>query len=434
MGKRPGTGFSTLLWLHVVLAFTLLWSACTTLEHVENVDVATLELHLKEDPENLTLKQDLGVAHFLRRQFTEAEQYLSDVYAQTQADPDPKTLFYLGLTLDAQGREAQAAQIYARYLELPKDAPYRKSLEGRFRALNQALLQKEIRQAIQQQTEQGALDTLAVAVLPFRYRGTDPRFAQVGRGLSAMTSTDLAKIDRVKVLERARLQVLLDELALAQTPYVDQASAPRAGRLLGAGRLVEGSYNVSGDRQFTSDVGLLDVATSAWSGFAQAEALNNLFRMQKELVFQLAASLQITLTPVEQEAIAQLPTQNTQAFFAYCLGLEDEDNHRLRPAARHYRDALKQDPNFEEARRRLDAIEAQMAVEALDWSRPVRVAYVLDYGLPIFERETLVEESLLTLTGALGAPLLPGFVQRTPLNQEVGIPELPAVPAPPSNQ
>ena len=74
------------------------------------------------------------------------------------------------------------------------------------------------------------LGARTVAVFPFLYRGSDPALEPLGRALSELLVTDLGQVKRLRVLERARVQVLLDEMDLAERGLVDSTTAARSGR------------------------------------------------------------------------------------------------------------------------------------------------------------------------------------------------------------
>jgi TolB-like protein len=78
-----------------------------------------------------------------------------------------------------------------------------------------------------------------VAVLYFD-NGGGPELDALTVGLAQMLITDLQ--GDALVVERARLQAVLDELALGHGGVADPATAARVGRLLGAKWLVLGSY------------------------------------------------------------------------------------------------------------------------------------------------------------------------------------------------
>ncbi len=62
------------------------------------------------------------------------------------------------------------------------------------------------------------------------------------KGLAQMLISDLSGSDRFQIVERDRLQEILDELKLNETKQIDKGSANRIGKLLGARYMVLGGY------------------------------------------------------------------------------------------------------------------------------------------------------------------------------------------------
>lgn len=81
----------------------------------------------------------------------------------------------------------------------------------------------------------------AVAVLYFDNSG-NPELEMLKVGLAQMLTSDLHGTPGVTVVERARLQAVLDEHQIQRGDLADPAAAVRVGRLLGARRLVLGAY------------------------------------------------------------------------------------------------------------------------------------------------------------------------------------------------
>ena len=81
-----------------------------------------------------------------------------------------------------------------------------------------------------------------VAVLYFDYDGPDPELGMLRKGLAQMLISDLAASDAVTLVERERLQSLLEEQELAKSHKLDPATATKIGKLLGARYMVLGSY------------------------------------------------------------------------------------------------------------------------------------------------------------------------------------------------
>lgn len=81
-----------------------------------------------------------------------------------------------------------------------------------------------------------------VAVMYFDYQGKDEELALLKKGLASMLISDLAGQEAFNVVERERLEDVLGELKLQSSAKIDQASAVKAGKLLGARYLVLGGY------------------------------------------------------------------------------------------------------------------------------------------------------------------------------------------------
>jgi TolB-like protein len=80
-----------------------------------------------------------------------------------------------------------------------------------------------------------------VAVLYFENQG-NPGLESLKVGLAQMMVTDIKAGGDVDVIERARLQEIMDELELGHNGVVNEATAAKVGKLLGAQYLVMGSY------------------------------------------------------------------------------------------------------------------------------------------------------------------------------------------------
>jgi TolB-like protein len=315
---------------------------------------ARLQRRLSNAPDDATALRDLGAIYIRTDRPSQAYDALKKAYAQRPEDP--KVLFYLGLASEQVGRRQAALKLFRRFDEVPPDSKYRPLLEGRYEWLARRQAERAAQQLVAQEQKRPGRSASrdVVAVMPMQYRGGDEQYAALGRGLAEMVTTDLANVGRLQVVERVRLQALLDELALAQSDYVDAATAPRVGRLLGAGRLVGGSYLVVDEEQIRLQVTLVDAATGERVPQLEKQRarLEDLFDLQTRVTFSIVEQLGVELTAQERAAIQEVPTQSIQAFLAYSRGLMEEDRGNYGRAARYYRRAQRVDPSFREAGQR----------------------------------------------------------------------------------
>ena len=82
----------------------------------------------------------------------------------------------------------------------------------------------------------------SVAVLYFSYDGKNPEMGMLRKGIAQMLISDLSFNERYQIVERDRLQALVDELELNQTTKIDPETANKMGKLLGAQYIVMGGY------------------------------------------------------------------------------------------------------------------------------------------------------------------------------------------------
>jgi TolB-like protein len=87
----------------------------------------------------------------------------------------------------------------------------------------------------------GTGPTPTVAVLYFDYDKTD-ELEVLKKGLAQMLITDLGANPSVVLVERARIQAILDEQKLTETKKVDPATAVKLGKLLSAQYVLLGGY------------------------------------------------------------------------------------------------------------------------------------------------------------------------------------------------
>jgi TolB-like protein len=182
--------------------------------------------------------------------------------------------------------------------------------------------------------------------MAFSYTGTNEEVRPLGRGLAQLLVTDLARSRQLRVLERERMQAMLDEMRLSEQGRADPQSAVRSGRMLAAGRVVQGSLT-DADNALRADASVVEVATaSVQPPASSALPINRLFDMEKALAIQLFTIMGITLTDAERQAFNQRPTQNIQAFLAWSRGLEAEDRGDFAGAQDFYNQAVRIDPAF----------------------------------------------------------------------------------------
>ena len=363
----------------------LIWvmTSCTALKFQEDLsdysnDVLQLRKQLKEEKDNAKVVRDLGIIYFKTAHYDTARHFLSLAYS---IDPeDPKTIFYNGLSLEFDRQDEQALEFYEKYPDVSKLSPYRNLLESRYVFLSRQLLREEMRKLVQQESELTdiPLNEKTLAVFPFIFSGQNTRYVPLEKGLTEMIMIDLGKISELQLVERVRLQALLDELVLIRTEYVDPIEAPRLGKLLGAGQIIGGSFNIFENEETRVDATYWDIyhqKTPVSTG--SSDVLSNFFQMEKNMVFQIIEEMGIEITQEQREDIHHLPTRNLEAFIQYSMGLEYQDRGQMEEALHYFNNAGQLDNSFSLAKEKANQIsglegasaskeQAALAVEKLE--------------------------------------------------------------------
>ncbi len=332
------------------------------MRHLKNNEfteaIALLKQAEKEKPDSYKIKRDLGIAFYSARRFDEALAKLQR--ARDLKPDDSKTAFYHGLTYEAKGMLNEAIGEYKGYLTLKGSRKFKKEISKRIRQLTLEKISSEITEALaqEQNINVGAIPDNTVAVLSFKNLGNSREYDPLQKGLAQMLITDLAKVKKLKVVERLKLQTLLAEIELGSSGVVDAATAPRVGKLLGAKKLVNGAFTDLAGDDFRIDASLTETATSKVLQVDEVTGkLDKLFQMQKELAFSIIDDLGVQLSKEEREAIQKIPTESLLAFIAYSKGLDFEDKGMFSQARQAYQKAVQLDPNFAQAQENLSEVD-----------------------------------------------------------------------------
>lgn len=328
-----------------------------------DAEVQALETQLAGDSTRVALLVSLGEAYHLTGRPADAIRVMERATALNPADA--RLALMLGVAYEDADRFAEASDLYQAYIRNGQDPSLRRLLDGRLRVLRQRQLVASAREAVAREAELAATAPApaTVAVFPFLLQAADSSLAPLSRAIAELLVTDLSQTDRLTVLERQQVQLLINEIQLASDGLVDPSTAARGGRLLGAGQIIQGS--VAGTQELLQlNAAIVGVST----GTPQVQAaetsttLPRLFDAEKALALEIYRVLGVELTAAERERVNRRPTENVRALLAYGLGLEAEDVAAYMLASQYYAQAFSIDPTFVVARDRAQA--AQRAAEA----------------------------------------------------------------------
>jgi TolB-like protein len=342
----------------LILSLAALLGGCATMGAVGPGGVARLEEARTEHPNSAAANRALGIAYYQADRYADARRVLQ--HAATLDPGDGTTQLFLGMTAEAQNDLPAARAAYSSYVEHGETARVRRMLEDRLVALNYKELTLAAKQDVANEAQLASQPgkPTTVAVLPFTFTGTDTTLRPLGRGLAELLTTDLAQSPRLTVVERGRVQALLDEIELQHSGATDSSSGVQTGRILRAGSLVAGAIQQTGS-DLRVDAPIVNVNTDSIEGSpSDSRTLAQVFTIEKNIAFGIFNSLGITLTTAQRDAIEQRPTKSLAAFLAYSRGLGFQDEGRFDDAGREFQQALRFDPGFAAAGHRAEQSHA----------------------------------------------------------------------------
>ncbi len=176
----------------------------------------------------------------------------------------------------------------------------------------------------------------------------------LGKGLADFFEHDFGKISSMKVVERDKINYVLKEHELQKSGAIEPSTAVRVGRILGAHYMVFGSITQLDDKRTRMTVRVVSVETSEIITSVDKEAKPEYFKLEKELVEELAKKLDITLSDDVKALIKEGGTESLDATTFYSRGLEYMDRYDYKKAYEFFKKAYDLDNSFVEAKRKME--------------------------------------------------------------------------------
>ena len=176
----------------------------------------------------------------------------------------------------------------------------------------------------------------------------------ITKGLADFFEADFSNISSLKVVERDKIDFILKEIELSEKGKVDASTAVRVGKLLGAQLMIFGSI-VQLDKNNTKMLcKVVKVETSEILTSVEREGKPDYFKMEKDMVMELAEKLNLALSDDTQELIKTSNTESTDAATLYARGLFHMDKYDYKKAYEYFKKAYDLDNTFVEAKQKMD--------------------------------------------------------------------------------
>ncbi len=200
---------------------------------------------------------------------------------------------------------------------------------------------------------QGQDSRPGIAVLPFDNGGSygqdKENFDALQVGLQQMLITEFAQNQQLRIVERGRIKDLLAEQDLGAGGRVDQNTAAKIGKLVGAKYIVLGGFiDFYGD--FRIDARIVNVETSELvKTVKEQDKRDKLYALVVTLAGDITKGVNLPALPrqaMEQRESRQVPTEALQLYSRALLYADRGDSQR---AADLFNQAIKVFPEYTEA-------------------------------------------------------------------------------------
>lgn len=223
-----------------------------------------------------------------------------------------------------------------------------------------------------------------IAISYFDNSSGDAKYNALSKGIADMLITDLSKVKGVTIVEREKLEKLIQEIKLGQSKYFDQSTAQKLGKGLGAQNILTGSFYVL-DNVIRLDARLIDVQTG---GVIFAEQVsgnkNNFFALHQQLANLLAKNINIPYSPDLSGLYKAGEEVTLKEVVNYSNALELQDVGMSSDAKQILEKTIKENPKFRFAKNKLEDIK--------EWLKKVEL-----------QREQLIQEELKNTINSLDA-------------------------------
>ena len=136
-------------------------------------------------------------------------------------------------------------------------------------------------------------DTKTVAISYFDNTSGSEQYNPLSKGLADMLITDLSSVKSIQIVEREKLESLLNEISLGEEKFINPSTAQKLGKGLGAEYILTGAF-LSIEPLMRIDARLVNVETGVIEKANKVEGLaKDFFTLEKQLVNHLIKNLNI---------------------------------------------------------------------------------------------------------------------------------------------
>ena len=300
-----------------------------------------------------------AMEYFNAAEFDKTIELLSSLADDTSLDKVERrgVLLELGRAYFAKNLQGKAKEVIAKLLDLE---PPLVTLDPDAEAPPLMKIYYDVRKTKTGSTQVEKADPgmKTIAVLDFKNRSVDDKvkFDPMEKGFSELMIGQLNGSVNLKVVERERIQWILDEIGLENDPAkFDVGSAVRIGKQLGVHSVLLGSF-IKFKNDLWLGIRLVKVETSEILATDEIRGeADDFFELAEKLSVKIAKKINANLS--EADAKKGTETNSLDAMLTYSEGLVYLEKANYKAAYDKFQEALKLDPNYSKAKTKADSLK-----------------------------------------------------------------------------
>jgi tetratricopeptide (TPR) repeat protein len=159
-----------------------------------------------------------------------------------------------------------------------------------------------------------------IGVTAFKNLSRDKALAWLEVGIAETVSYKLRNVKEYIIVDRTNVEKAINEIALSQTGIIDDKSAKKAGKALGADIIIVGNFQKYG-KNIRITAKLLDVESHEVLKQVQSTGLlDNIFDLQDNIALAIIDKTNTSISKEEKKQITAKQTENLSAYEYYIKG------------------------------------------------------------------------------------------------------------------
>ena len=295
-----------------------------------------------------------GVAQYKEGERAQAKKTLEQakaVFPANYAAP-----YYLGLIYLEEGQRSAAIAEWQQYVLMDPKSENSLKIRKNLTLLLREEAKESAKQAVANEASllRGPVDDNTVAISTFKNLGSE-NLGPLGKGMAALLIHDLSQVPDLQVVERVKLQALLQEMNLGTSGLVDRNTAPKLGKLLKARHVTTGNLADIEEENLQIASALVDAEQIASISSQEAQgAMKRFYDLEKEIACKIIEDLGRDCDKMPG-AFGKIHTKSLVALTSFGVGLDYLDQEKYDEAREAFQKALDEDPKFDLAEQALIA-------------------------------------------------------------------------------